>query len=55
MTDISHAFIPTENNNHLPYLLTFPVGLELFREGIIISYGEGDERSKLIHFSDIEV
>ena len=31
------------------------MGLEFFNDGIIISYGEGDERSKIIHFSFDEV
>lgn len=50
---MSDLFIPTDNDRkcHLPYLLVFPVGLTLYNDIIFLSYGEGDERTKIIEFS----
>lgn len=49
---ISNAFIPTdENNSHLPYLLVFPMGITKSNEKYLISYGEGDEKCKLLFLS----
>lgn len=49
---ISNAFIPTDiNNSHLPYLLVFPTGITQFYDKYIISYGEGDEKCKLLSLS----
>lgn len=49
ITHISDAFIPSMNANHLPYLLVFPIGFEKKNNEYIISYGEGDERSKILY------
>lgn len=52
ITHFSHSFIPTDNyNSHLPYLLVFPTGLYISDNNYIISYGEGDEYSKVIILS----
>lgn len=49
MTRISHSFIPTNDDNcHLPYLLVFASGLTIYENKLMISYGEGDVRSKLL-------
>lgn len=55
MTHISDAFIPKKNDEYLPYLLVFPSGFEKMNEEYIVSYGEGDERSKLLFLSSNEV
>ena len=48
ITHLSYSFIPTDDNNsHLPYLLVFPTGFYKNNNGYLISYGEGDEFSKL--------
>jgi polysaccharide pyruvyl transferase WcaK-like protein/predicted GH43/DUF377 family glycosyl hydrolase len=52
---ISDLFIPTINNNHLPYLLVFPTGLTCHNNKYTISYGEGDERCKLLILSESEI
>lgn len=55
---ISNAFIPTSKSifSHTPYLLAFPSGfIELDTNTYLISYGEGDERSKLMAIEKGEV
>lgn len=53
---LSNCFIPTDNNNsHLPYLLVFPTGLLNINNNYIITYGEGDEFSKLIIMNKDEI
>jgi len=53
ITHISYSFIPTDNNNqHLPYLLVFPTGFYKSNNKYIISYGEGDEFSKILILSE---
>lgn len=48
ITHLSYSFIPTDDNNsHLPYLLVFPTGFYKTDNYYLISYGEGDEFSKL--------
>lgn len=54
ITRVSHAFIPTTaKESHLPFLLVFPSGLEYGRnrEEIIMTYGEGDIRTKALSLS----
>lgn len=51
ITRISNCFIPTDSTHcHEPYLLVFPMGLTYGRNEneILISYGEGDVRCKLL-------
>ncbi|MHB1952921.1 MAG: polysaccharide pyruvyl transferase family protein [Sulfobacillus sp.] len=48
MTRISKAFIPTDGQCHLPYLLVFPMGLVQHQDRFLVSYGEGDVRCKLL-------
>lgn len=71
ITHISKSFIPTTNEEgHLPYTLVFPTGLEKLptssnfsnssnstdlEESYIISYGEGDEFSKIIIMTKSEI
>jgi polysaccharide pyruvyl transferase WcaK-like protein/predicted GH43/DUF377 family glycosyl hydrolase len=48
ITHLSYSFIPTDDNNsHFPYLLVFPTGFYKTDNYYLISYGEGDEFSKL--------
>jgi hypothetical protein len=42
---MSYSFQPP---NHAPYLLVFPVGICYINEEFVISYGEGDIKSKLM-------
>jgi polysaccharide pyruvyl transferase WcaK-like protein len=54
ITKISPPFIPTdEHHSHLPYLLAFPTGLAYNpqHDGIFITYGEGDERCKILQLT----
>jgi len=51
----SDYFIPTSNNNHLPYLLTFPSGITQYENNYYISYGEGDEKTKILELSKDEI
>jgi len=58
ITRVSHAFIPTNPRNpHSPYLLVFPCGLCYGRneEEILISYGEGDVRTKVLSLTTDDV
>ncbi|AYV85544.1 MAG: putative WcaK-like polysaccharide pyruvyl transferase [Satyrvirus sp.] len=56
ITHISHAFIPTDNKKcHLPYLLVFPTGLIKYHDKYLISYGEGDVRTKILSLSKMEI
>jgi hypothetical protein len=52
MTDF---FIPSNDNDHLPYLLSFPTGLTMYKDNIFMSYGEGDERTKILRFNTDEI
>ena len=65
---ISHSFIPTEklsttyhnkyNNKyycHFPYFLVFPCGITFYKKTYIISYGEGDCKTKLLLFNESEI
>ena len=47
---ISKPFIPTTNQSHLPYVLAYPAGIaaDPVTNNIIISYGEGDCKCKLL-------
>lgn len=56
ITRLSHCFIPTVNDSHLPYLLVFSSGLTTdLNDNILLSYGEGDCRSKIISFTKQDV
>ena len=56
VVSFSNQFIPTDNNfSHLPYLLVFPSGFTKKDDNYIISYGEGDERSKLLILTEREI
>lgn len=59
ITHMSHAFIPTDSKrtSHLPYTLVFPAGIVANEQdnSVIISYGEGDVRSKLLHLNEADV
>lgn len=57
LTHMSNAFIPTDRaDTHLPYSLVFPCGLHVSgNDSIIVSYGEGDTRSKLLFLSATEL
>jgi predicted GH43/DUF377 family glycosyl hydrolase len=48
---MSNFFVPTINNNHLPYYLVFPVGLVEYNNNYLISYGEGDTKCKILTLS----
>jgi polysaccharide pyruvyl transferase WcaK-like protein/predicted GH43/DUF377 family glycosyl hydrolase len=48
ITRVSNPFIPTHFYDHLPYLLCMPTGLIWLDDKILLSYGEGDSRCKLI-------
>lgn len=53
---ISDFFIPTMNNeDYLPYLLVFPTGLTYYNNKYYISYGEGDEKCKILELSKDEI
>jgi predicted GH43/DUF377 family glycosyl hydrolase len=52
---ISDCFIPTQDNCHFPYYLVFPTGLQEWSDNIMISYGEGDVKSKVVIFSKDEI
>lgn len=56
MTHISDAFVPTDTTrtSHMPYSLVFPTGLVIRKDDIIVSYGEGDVRAKLLFLSKDE-
>jgi hypothetical protein len=46
---ISKLFVCHDSTNGIePYLLQFPCGIEKENENIIVSYGEGDDRCKLV-------
>jgi hypothetical protein len=56
VTRISNPFIPTYGTSHLPYVMAFPAGICQFTGGkLVISYGEGDCRCKLLVLNDKEV
>ena len=55
ITSVSPPFIPTTNDNHLPYLLVMPCGLTKIDDKYVISYGEGDCKSKLLFLSKKEL
>jgi hypothetical protein len=49
VTHLSYSFIPTDDSySHLPYLLVFSSGLTQSNDEYIISYGEGDEKTKIL-------
>ena len=48
ITRVSNPFIPTYFSDHLPYLLCMPTGLMHFNKKIMLSYGEGDCKCKMI-------
>ena len=46
---VSHSFIPTDNTDcHFPYYLVFPMSITINNDEIIIGYGEGDVKSKIL-------
>lgn len=52
ITRLSSAFIPTDkNSSHAPFLLCFSTGLTRYGDKYILSYGEGDVRTKLFTFT----
>jgi predicted GH43/DUF377 family glycosyl hydrolase len=56
VTHMSNAFIPTtEIESHLPYALVFPCGVHVDESSVIVSYGEGDVRCKLLFLGNDEV
>jgi predicted GH43/DUF377 family glycosyl hydrolase len=55
ITKLSNSFIPTIDNNHLPYYLVFPMSLILYGNQFIIGYGEGDTKTKILTFETDEV
>ena len=56
VTRISNSFIPTDENEcHLPYHVVFPTGLCINNDNVLISYGEGDTRCKLIVLHDNQI
>jgi len=53
---ISDFFIPSiDNKDYLPYLLVFPTGLTYYNDKYYISYGEGDEKCKILELSKDEI
>ena len=52
---ISDFFIPSINDDYLPYLLVFPTGLVFYNNKYYISYGEGDEKCKILELSKEEI
>ncbi len=57
MTRLSAPFIPSMFGDHLPYLLVMPTGLApaSHSKQIIVSYGEGDCRSKLLFLERAQI
>jgi len=56
ITYFSDFFIPTiDNEDYLPYLLVFPTGLTYYNDKYYISYGEGDEKCKILELSKDEI
>lgn len=59
VTHLSNAFIPTDTNetSHSPFALVFPCGLHVnnSNHSVIVSYGEGDVRCKLLTLSNQEM
>ncbi len=55
--NVSPMFIPTVGNCHLPYLLPMPIGLtKIYQsENILISYGEGDCKTKCLILNPNEI
>ncbi len=51
----SPMFIPTINDNHLPYLLAMPISLTTIGDNYLISYGEGDCKCKCLILSPGEI
>jgi hypothetical protein len=52
ITRLSSAFIPTDDNSpHSPFLLCFSTGLTRYKDKYILSYGEGDVRTKFFTFT----
>jgi hypothetical protein len=52
---MSPQFIPTDGESHLPYLLVFPTGLTKHNNKFLITYGEGDERSKILTMTKSDI
>ena len=48
---MSDFFIPSINDDFYPYLLVFPTGFTEYDDKYFISYGEGDERCKILELS----
>lgn len=54
ITRYSHLFIPSLFGEHVPYLLVMPMGLCAAGDKIMLSYGEGDRKCKLLLLSRAE-
>jgi predicted GH43/DUF377 family glycosyl hydrolase len=52
---ISDFFIPSINEDYLPYLLVFPTGLTYYNDKYYISYGEGDDKCKILELSKNDI
>jgi len=52
---MSDLFIPTLNNIHKPHLLVFPTGIIYDEELVTISYGDGDDRCRILQLTKQEV
>ena len=55
IVDMSPSFIPSINNNHLPYILVMPCGMTKINDKYIISYGEGDCKTKILILTEKEI
>lgn len=56
ITRLSHSFIPTINEDHLPYYLVFPMSFNKINDTeYLIGYGEGDTKCKVMIMTEDEI
>uniref|UniRef100_A0A6C0LT18 Polysaccharide pyruvyl transferase domain-containing protein n=1 Tax=viral metagenome TaxID=1070528 RepID=A0A6C0LT18_9ZZZZ len=55
ITRVSPLFIPSIDNNHLPYLLVMPISIIFYNDKYFISYGEGDTKCKCLILNHDEI
>lgn len=55
ITRVSQPFIPESNLYTMQYALAFPMGIVYQKDQIIVSYGEGDCRCKLLMLPEIQL
>ena len=53
--DVTPPFIPSIDRDHLPYLLVMPTGLCWKGSDLVMTYGEGDCRAKILGLTSAEV